>query len=119
MIKPIKPSTKTHIVFAIMIIGCLWTFGACFDNEAHAQADATPTPTATNNCWVQDGQLVCIGEGPVAVTATPTATAIAPTPEPTATPQINRPISVCAHPLWTCISLPIIHGAGEVTGDVR
>lgn len=111
----IKPSNATRIIFTIMIIGCLWTFGACFDNAAHAQSDATPTP----NCWVQDGHLVCIGEDPVAITAAPTATPIAPTSEATATPQINRPISVCAHPLYTCVRLPIIRTAPEVTGDVR
>jgi len=77
------------------------------------------TPTPTPNCWTVDGQLVCIGPGPVAITATPTLTPIAPTPEPTATPVMIRPMNICAHPLWTCVRLPIIHTVGEATGGVR
>jgi hypothetical protein len=108
-----KPSNATHIIFTIMILAALGTFGACFD-KAHAQADPEPT----SECWTVDGQLVCVGPGPVSITATPTATLVAPTPEPTsiATP---RPMNICAHPRVTCVRMPIAFGGAEVTGDVQ
>lgn len=75
------PNNATHIIFAILIIAFLWTFGAFFD--ARAQAGPTPTPTPT--------------------------LMILPTP---------RPMSVCFHPRYTCVRLPIIRN-DEVTGGVR
>jgi hypothetical protein len=104
----IRPSTATHIVFAILLI--LFMVFAVPYLGASAQADPEPTP----ECWEIDGQPVCLGPGPVATTATPTVT---PTPTPEETPEI-RPMNICAHPLFTCVRLPIVFGL-TVTGGVQ
>jgi hypothetical protein len=108
-----KPNNATHLIFAILIIVFFAIVAPYLD--ASAQSAPTETATPTPNCWWQDGHLVCLGPGPVATTATPTVTPVAPTPEET--PE-NRPMNICAHPLFTCVRLPIIH-RNEVSGGVQ
>lgn len=98
-----KPNNATHLIFAILIIVFFAIVAPYLD--ASAQAAPTETATPTPNCWWQDGHLVCLGEGPVAVTATPTVTPVAPTPEET--PEI-RPMDICSYPRYTCVYMPTI-----------
>jgi hypothetical protein len=102
-----KPSEKQNAAFVALIAMLIIALCLVSWNTAGAQDNPTPTP----NCWVEDGQMVCIGEGPVATTATPTATpVIAPSPEatPEATPVVIRPFPLSPCKLSPgCALLPI------------
>ena len=86
--KRVSRKTCWWLVVGILVLSVLWC-------ASGVRAGAQDDPTPTQNCWVQDGQLVCVGDNPVSITVTPTSVIATPTPE--ATPIIVRP-----QPLGPC-----------------